>query len=457
MNRTLNHHITHSATAKRRMSPTPPWVESWRQLCSLSLIYVLILSLIGVPVASAQTGQPQPGQKDPVGNYTYFPSHDMVTFVPYFSVQGFIVDQNLRIPFAPAFSYSDFSLNTDQIVAAPGHIWLPQAEQVIYAWRPIGGSDLQVTFVADPPTSGPSQVLQNLAPRLPDSADFMDIAAGDLDKVPDSAGDNHDEVVVVYASPGPNNQLAINVAVLDYTQPAQAPPSPVAVTTAQASHTINGNEFATAANPTGILPVDNVLGVAVGDFDGDGLKEIALVHLENHQTIWVTMFRYTNDGNGHRSLQEVSAASRAASGHFSGTVDVAAADFDGKGKDELVVSVAEWSTATNFTQAVGFDVWQSDSNLTMTKTVTLGALGDATSIGFDKPGGRKRVQVSPGLFKYDPGNGFDLNRRQFVAAWNNPDGHIQLFTYLISDDLKTITQIDQQVWAGPYSTDGPIN
>ena len=75
------------------------------------------------------------------------------------------------------------------------------------------------------------------------------------------------------------------------------------MTTAQASHTINGNEFATAANPTGILPVDNVLGVAVGDFDGDGLKEIALVHLENHQTIWVTVFRYTNDGNGHRSLQ----------------------------------------------------------------------------------------------------------------------------------------------------------
>ena len=66
-------------------------------------------------------------------------------------------------------------------------------------------------------------------------ADFMDIAAGDLDKLPDSAGDNHDEVVVAYASPGANNQLMINVAVLDYTAPATAPPSPVAVTTAQAS------------------------------------------------------------------------------------------------------------------------------------------------------------------------------------------------------------------------------
>ena len=126
-----------------------------------------------------------------------------------------------------AFSYNQ-SADANQIVAAPGHIWRPQDEQVVYARRPNNGTDLHVTFVADPPTGGPSQVLQNLAPRLLNSADFMDIAAGDLDKVPDSAGDNHDEVVVAYASPGVNNQMAVNVAVLDYTQPAQAPPSPVA-------------------------------------------------------------------------------------------------------------------------------------------------------------------------------------------------------------------------------------
>ena len=226
--------------------------------------------------------------------------------------------------------------------------------------------------------------------------------------------------------------------------------------TAQASHTINGNEFATAANPTGILPVDNVLGVAVGDFDGDGLKEIALVHLEDHQTIWVTVFRYTNDGNGNRSLKEVSAASRAAAGHFSGTVDVAAADFDGQGKDEVLVGLAEWSAGSSFGQAVGFDVWQGDSNLTMTRTGAIGALGDSTQISYDDLGGRKRVQVSPGLFKYDPENGFDLNRRQFASAWNQQDGSLLLTTWEISDDLSSITALNQLTWGAPAGA-GAIN
>ena len=78
-----------------------------------------------------------------------------------------------------AFGYTQ-PADANHIVAAPGHIWTPQAEQVVYARRPNNGTDLHVTFVADPPTGGPSQVLPNLAPRFPTSADFMDIAAGDL-------------------------------------------------------------------------------------------------------------------------------------------------------------------------------------------------------------------------------------------------------------------------------------
>jgi len=219
-----------------------------RLVGSLSITYALLVSLIIAPGARAQTGQPQPGLNDPVGNYTFFPSHDMVAFAPgaNLSVQGYRADQNLNL--SGAFSYSQ-PADADQIVAASGHIWRPQDEQVVSARRG-NGNDLAVTFVADPPTSGPSYVINDFQSRLPNgSSDFMSIAAGDLDKVPDSNGDNHDEVVVAYATSDGDIGGFAKVAVLDYTQPATAPPSPVAVTTVYASQAIAFSYF-----PNGYLP-----------------------------------------------------------------------------------------------------------------------------------------------------------------------------------------------------------
>ena len=59
------------------------------------------------------------------------------------------------------------------------------------------------------------------------------------------------------------------------------------------------------------------------------------------------------------------------------------------------------------------------------------------------------MQVSPGLFKYDPENGFDLNRRQFASAWNQQDGSLLLTTWEISDDLSSITALNQLTWGAP--------
>ena len=86
------------------------------------------------------------------------------------------------------------------------------------------------------------------------------------------------------------------------------------------------------------------------------------------------MFRYTNDGQGNRSLKEVSTASRQARyPAFAGTVSVAAADFDGKGKDELLVGLSQWLGFDDGTyeQSKDADVWQADSNLNLTQWVTL--------------------------------------------------------------------------------------
>lgn len=422
-----------------------------RVSCALRLTCALVLSLIVVPAASAQSNQngPRPGKNDPVRNPILFPAHGAGTFAPgnnQIKLQAWRSDAGLSL--SETFSYSQ-PADADQIVAAAGRIWSPRNEQVVYARRYLGGSQLHVVFLNAPPTNKATHIFNDLAPRLQNSADFMDIAAGDLDKLPDGAGNNHDEIVVAYASPGANNQMTVNVAVLDYTAPASSPPAPVAVSTATASHTINGNNFLVTTPTAGILPVDNVLGVGVGDFDGDGRKEIAAVHIENSKKMWITMFRYTNDGGGNRSLKEVSSVSQDAASSWAATVDVAVGDFDGKGKDELLTGVAEWSAGTGgFNSGVGFNVWQADGNLNMTRK---GSRGNLSGPGgrLDDYDARPRVQISAGLFKYDPQQGFDINRRQFVTAYLTGNGlsrRLLLSTYQISDDLSTISPINSVVW-----------
>jgi hypothetical protein len=419
-------------------------------------------------IAQDTTSVTQPGATDPAEHYTSSLSHCCVSFrrndfsngESFMDMNVYSCDQNLN-NLNLAVRTTDLNYISDEIVAAAGRIWDPSCDQVVYAQR-IDSNSLAVTFVADPPMSQPSYVFSGFQTSLPYCADFMSIAVGDLDKVTDKDdnyhggvvkdGNYHDEVVVAYAS----SQFAlgepVQVAVLDYTQLATEPPNPIAVTTAQTSHTLASKFYSNTGSD--IFEVDNILGVAVGDFDGDGLKEIAVVYLTDATTMIVSMFRYTNDGLGNRSLKEVSSASRKASSQWVGTISVTAADFNGDGKDELLVGLSEWNTPSNdqYGQALGFDLWQADSNLNLTKTVALGGLGLYIS-NFSAHGNCSRIQVSPGLFKYDPTNGFDLNCRQFVACWNTPDGNLLLTTYEITTDEKkvptAITQMNQVAYGGP--------
>src|SRR6266545_295544 len=205
-------------------------------VCSLSLSYVLILSLVGVPVF-AQTG-PQPGLDDPLGKpagrYTLFPDHELAAFISAGAKVNFTVGES--------FNLFDFSFDTDlnftqfgqfnelnpfnsqlQVVAAAGRILSPDKDQVVYAWR----DDYNALVIVEIQPYGGASLTGIGLPRLVDRpftagfTDPLDIAVADLDKRPDASGNNHDEVVVAYASPTANaNRWAVNVAVLDYTSDA---------------------------------------------------------------------------------------------------------------------------------------------------------------------------------------------------------------------------------------------
>ena len=57
-----------------------------------------------------------------------------------------------------------------------------------------------------------------------------------------------------------------------------------------------------------MLPIDNVLALATGDFDGDGRTEIALEYVQDANTLVLDIFRYDRNGGkrkDHRGTRDV--------------------------------------------------------------------------------------------------------------------------------------------------------
>jgi hypothetical protein len=273
----------------------------------------------GVPVASP--GNPDPNFLD----YTYF------------------LDASLNVSSTLTQGTSDrpdYEAGYDpQLWAASGRVLTSTHDQIVYARRTYVPGGWFGIFLLDQgiqqPT--PSYYLSGLAPRQVGYTDFLGVAVGDLDKLADSTGVNHDEVVAAYASAAPGGSYEINLTVLDYTNVCGGGTSqiqPCALTTAKVSNLMVLNGMSPEPD-TSAMP----MAVAIGDFDGDpdSLQEIAVVHIQDWQNAWVTSFRYTNDGKGNRILEEVAAlqfdpgsvipVNNAA--QFAGSLSVAAGDFNG--------------------------------------------------------------------------------------------------------------------------------
>src|SRR5262245_66218038 len=224
--------------------------------------------------------------------------------------------------------------NAPHMVAGAGHILAPDKDQVVYARR-TGVNDIAVAFLG---YSDSTTTVSPLADRLPGlNAELLDIAVGNLDKSTDTVGNNHDEVVLCWA----NAASDIQVTVLDYTSTytPSAPVRPLAKTTAATTHRLDRGSVA-AIKENALQPVSSLLSCTIGDFDGDGQNEIAVVGFDNARSLWVSTFRYKTD-RGQRSLAQVSTAALAPDPSnlwFAGSVDVAAGDFNGDGNDDLVIS-----------------------------------------------------------------------------------------------------------------------
>ena len=244
---------------------------------------------------------------------------------------------------------------------------------------------------------------------LPD-ATATAIAAADLDRVAVD-GNNftyHDEAVIAWV--GANDVPQIRV--LDYA----AAPGSITATAPSVALPAVGN----SSSPGSIA-------LAVGDFDGDSLNEIAFVWQDTNGILRLTLLKYSPTSTGH-ALDLISPATGTVlfgldqPGATNLTVapnvmDAKAGDFEGSGRDDLAVAY------TSQFDGIGYD----DLDLGVVSFIPKAdspTIGISNSKTLDIPGqgpgwydAGRGPKLAPGLFKYDPASGFTLGRRQLALAF----------------------------------------
>ncbi len=440
------------------------WRYAVQRVATLLLFANVLLVLLSAS-ARAQSG-PEPGATDPVGkpaHYDLFPSSDL--FVPALQLFNntalnnytYFHDPNDNVsgtsPIQNAGDNADSSYSTE-IFPTAGRFTSAEYGQILYARRDNGN----VALLFNPHTANDapqlSYTLSNLAPRLSNhmpnygaTTDLIDIAASDIDKVTDSAGNRHDEAVVVYASPAPNNMLTVNLAVLDYGSPQTATTmQPIAVTTATASTQIDAD---TDGQLFGLLMSDNMVTVALGDYDGDGYDEIAIAYFINGYTAVIDTFRYRRNANTRTltletTLQQPFSNVFQGSNGYIGSISAAAGDLNGDGTDELVLSHGEWTFGQPNLFNTGYiRVYSGDANLNLAKTLeTQGFDQIDTSPTDGYPEQFERFDVVTGLFQFDLQTGDNFGERQIAFAWNDTNGNVWVQFLSLSQDLQQATQIN---------------
>jgi len=413
------------------------------RVVSALVVLALVMPLTGPIVPAAAQGV---GETDPARGFSKWPDDELLVVQPTDPASG---QQHLRV-FEPG---SDLKTETEvasaglttthgAVAVATGRFLTPAHDSALFGYRYMT-SMLGLSFVS-PALSEPISKLSSMAPRVAGGTDFFDMASGDLDLFLAPDGDYRDEAVVVWAQPDAfdkttDGKLAVSVAVLSFEAAGAGSPVPTATTRLTL---LSRPRLDTASLTDGtVKTLDNSLGVTLGDFDGDGAREIAVAYFTGPRTLTIEFLKYSLDKPEYalvRSLVLVGSATVTldSASVWNQNLSLAAGDFDGDastGRDELALATSERkyvTTDTNGTKYYGerlnlrlFRTACTDgANCATSPALTVTAGANVTDIGIgqvavtdaDAP---RKVQIVSGLFNLDPAN---LNRRQIAAAYSDP-------------------------------------
>ena len=372
-----------------------------------SALALVMLSIAGWSPARGQATGPQPGATDPVGapdTYTTLRSDDLMI--------GSFVSGNLQMKTRTVDQQGGLSIDIPQAsndsvrglgssVSAAGHILSQNNEQLVNVGRSPAGDAVSVLFPLEKPAMAPVY-LPDLELPVTNVPDSIDVAVGDLDKIPDQQGVNHDEVAIAYGS----KTGELKLAVLNYSGPSSAAPLYVTQMTVPAT--------------TFDAPIHGV-SVAIGDFDGDGQNEIAVA--TQRAGIVIRLFRYV-----HKLRTDTPALSLVSSIEESGasgisSISLAAGNFYGSINSQAQLILA-WSYRYGDPPYIEMKgalfVYDVDKNLV--PRYAGGTLVFSQAFENVAPSALTvgRIKAVAGLFRYDPSNGFDLYRRELAVAFNPP-------------------------------------
>jgi hypothetical protein len=225
----------------------------------------------------------------------------------------------------------------------------------------------------------------------------VDVAVGDLDKAVDDNGMYHDEIVVARTYQSADGKSGFAIDVLD-----------------KDLNTIGSDAFYSGAP-------QSLVAVAIGDFDGDGYLEVAagMTYHTAATGVQVRLYRFARNQDGSLvtplQLQHVSDySSPAEAAPFRG-FDMTVGDFDGDGKDEIYfVTTARVDNPIIPQTGLNHSILKADQDLKLTRFYyQLDTPAEFIVLG--------QLRTQSGLFKFDPPNGWTMNRRQIVTCFIGGD------------------------------------